>query len=61
MTISHSVNIVASQLIISYSFWQSYLTGRISIVNLTWRQMFLRKPRFAAKYRYISIMLLKDV
>ena len=30
------------------------------IVNLTWRQMFLRKPQFAARYQYISIMLLKD-
>ena len=26
---SHSVNIVMSQLIISYSFWQSYLTDRV--------------------------------
>ena len=23
------------------------------IVNLTWRQMFLRKPQFAARYQYI--------
>ena len=28
-SISHSVNIVISQLIISYSFWRSYLTGRV--------------------------------
>ena len=26
---SHSVNIVISQLIICNSFWQSYLTGRV--------------------------------
>ena len=32
----------------------------IVIVTLTWRQMFLRKLRFAARYRYISIMLLTD-
>ena len=35
--------------------------GHLMIVNLTWRQMFLRKLRFAAKYRCISIMFLKDV
>ena len=27
--VNHSVNIVISQLIISYSFWRSYLTGRV--------------------------------
>ena len=29
ISISHSVNIVMSQLIISYCFWRSYLTGRV--------------------------------
>ena len=29
--ISHSVKIIISQLIISHSFWRSYLTGRISV------------------------------
>ena len=28
----------------------------IVIAYLTWRQMFLRKLRFAARYRYISII-----
>ena len=32
----------------------------IMIVNLIWRQMFLRKLRFATRYQYISIMLLQD-
>ena len=62
ISISHSVNIVMSQLIISYCFWWSYLTGYlflIVMVNLIWRQMLLRKLRFAARYRYISIMLLR--
>ena len=31
ITISHSVKIIISQLIISHSFWRSYLTGRISV------------------------------
>ena len=29
INMSHSVNIVISQLIISYSFWRSYFTGRV--------------------------------
>ena len=32
----------------------------IMIVNLIWRQMFLRKLRFVTRYQYISIMLLQD-
>ena len=44
-------------LILQVKFGHLFL---IIIVNLTWRQMFLRKLRFAARYRYISIMLLKD-
>ena len=32
----------------------------IMIVNLIWRQMFLRKLRFATRYQYISMMLLQD-
>ena len=52
-----------SKLINSYSFWRStYPFGGlilqknfghvflIVVVNLTWRQMFLRKLQFAAKY-----------
>ena len=34
---------------------------RIVVVNLTWRQMFLCKLRFAASYRYIFMMLLKKI
>ena len=68
MTISHSVkhcskpvdNFLFLLAVLSYRLNFSHLF-LIVIVNLTWRQMFLRKPRFAAKYRYISIMLLKDV
>ena len=66
ISISHSVNIVISQVIIFIPFGGltlqlefGYLFS-IMIVNLTWRQMFLRKLRFAASYRYISIMLQKD-
>ena len=33
-----------------YHFFDLFL---IVVVNLTWRQMFLRKLRFAAGYRYI--------
>ena len=39
-----------------YHFFHLFL---IVVVNLTWRQMFLRKLRFAASYQYIFIMLLK--
>ena len=66
ISISHSVNIEIGQLIISYYFWRCTLQVEfdylffIMIVNLTWRQIFLRKLRFAASYRYISIMLRKD-
>ena len=38
-----------------YHFFDLFLV----VVNLTWRQMFLRKLRFAASYRYIFMMLLK--
>ena len=40
-----------------YHFFDLFL---IVVVNLTWRQMFLRKLRLAASYRYIFIMLLKN-
>ena len=58
--------IVISQLIISYSFWRSYLTGRVWL-SFPYRDrefdmetdVFV-KLRFAARYQYISIMLLKD-
>ena len=62
---SHSVNILISQLIISYSFWRSYLTHKVwSPFPYRDREIdmetdVLRKVRFAARYRYISIMLLK--
>ena len=62
---SHSVNILISRLIISYSFWRSYLTHRVwSPFPYRDREIdmetdVLRKVRFAARYRYISIMLLK--
>ena len=56
-----------SQLIISYSFWRSYLTGRISITfsccgrEFDMEQMFLRKLQFVVKCWNISIMLRKAV
>ena len=40
-----------------YHFFHLFL---IVVVNLTWRQMFLRKLRLAASYLYIFIMLLKN-
>ena len=54
---SHSVNIVISQLIICNSFWQSYLTGRV------WLPFYYNyhKLWFAARYQYIFIMLLKKL
>ena len=39
--------------------YHSFQLFLIVVVNLTWRQMFLRKLRFAASYQYIFIMLLK--
>ena len=41
-----------------YLFFDLFL---IVVVNLTWRQMFLCKLRFAASYRYIFMMLLKKI
>ena len=41
-----------------YHFFDLFV---IVVVNLTWRQMFLRKLRFAASYRYIFIMLLRKI
>ena len=58
--------IVISQLIISYSFWRSYLTGRVWLPfpyrdrEFDMETDVFAKLRFAARYQYISIMLLKD-
>ena len=41
-----------------YLFFDLFL---IVVMNLTWRQMFLCKLRFAASYRYIFMMLLKKI
>ena len=41
-----------------YLFFDLFL---IVVVNLTWRQMFLCKLRFAASYWYIFMMLLKKI
>ena len=67
-TLSHAIQkIIITRLIISYSFWRSHLSTfffylfLIVVVNLTWRQMFLCKLRFAASYRYIFMMLLKKI
>lgn len=56
-----------SQLIISYSFWRSHLTRRISVTfpycgrEFDMEQIFLRKLQFVVKYWNISIMLRKAV
>ena len=39
-----------------YHFFDLFLNV---VVNFTWRQMFLRKLRFATRYQYIFIALLK--
>ena len=55
-----------SQLIISSHFWRSYLTGRAWLPSpyrdgeFDMETNVLRKLRFAARYQYISIMLLED-
>ena len=58
---------ILSKLIISYTFWGSYLTRRISVTfpycgrEFDMEQMFLRKLQFVVKCWNISIMLRKAV
>ena len=58
---------ILSKLIISYTFWGSYLARRISVTfpycgrEFDMEQMFLRKLQFVVKCWNISIMLQKAV
>ena len=62
-----SKKIYLHKLIISYSFWRSHLTRRISVTfpycgrEFDMEQIFLRKVQFVVKYWNISIMLRKAV
>ena len=50
ISISHSVKIIISQLIISYSFWRSYLTGIIQHA----RHLFFLKVTYGVNKQYFS-------
>ena len=62
-----SKKIYLHKLNISYSFWRSHLTRRISVTfpycgrEFDMEQIFLRKLQFVVKYWNISIMLRKAV
>ena len=54
-TVDHFLFLLAVGPILLVEFWSPFPSYG------TWRQMFLCKLRFATRYRYISVMLLKDV